>query len=121
MGAPPRDGSMGLFGSYVWDSGHARPASHRGAAPEDRNTSSQRNRSSRRRRVHKLLQQLPAVSFGTRPTPSPGQGSDCPLWAMCGRLPVGKRFSDVLSFGRCGHVCGLLLRHTKAAGHNAFR
>jgi hypothetical protein len=40
---------------------------------------------------------------------------------MCGRLPVGKGCLDVLSFGRCGHVCGLLMRHTKAAGHNAFR
>ena len=34
--------------------------------------------------------------------------------------PIGK-FFDVLSFGRCGHVCGLFMRHTKAAQHNAFR
>jgi hypothetical protein len=27
----------------------------------------------------------------------------------------------VLPFGRCGHVCGLFVRHTEAAGHNAFR
>ena len=27
----------------------------------------------------------------------------------------------VLPFGRCGHVFGLLVRHTVAAGHNAFR
>jgi hypothetical protein len=43
------------------------------------------------------------------------------ILAMCGRLSVGKGIFDVLSFGRCGHVCGLLMRHTKAAGHNAFR
>jgi hypothetical protein len=30
-------------------------------------------------------------------------------------------YFDVLSFGRCGHVCGLLMRHMVAAGHNAFR
>jgi hypothetical protein len=42
-------------------------------------------------------------------------------WVMCGRLPVGKGFLDVVSFGRCGHVCGLFVRHTSAAGHNAFR
>src|ERR1019366_1748089 len=47
--------------------------------------------------------------------------SQCLLCAMCGRLPVGKGFLDVLPFGRCGHVCGRLMRHTKAAGHNAFR
>jgi hypothetical protein len=35
--------------------------------------------------------------------------------------PFGKGFLDVLSFGRCGHVCGLFVRHTEAAGHNAFR
>jgi len=40
---------------------------------------------------------------------------------MCGRLSVGKGFLDVLPFGRCGHVCGLLMRLTLAAGHNAFR
>jgi len=40
---------------------------------------------------------------------------------MCGRLSVGKGFVDALSFGRCGHVFGLFVRHTKAAGHNAFR
>jgi hypothetical protein len=34
-----------------------------------------------------------------------------PLCAMCGRLSVGKGFLDVLPFGRCGHVCGLLMRH----------
>jgi hypothetical protein len=43
------------------------------------------------------------------------------LCAMCGRLSVGKGIFDVLSFGRCGHVCGLFVRHTEAAGHNAFR
>jgi hypothetical protein len=47
--------------------------------------------------------------------------AQCPLCAMCGRLPVGKGIFDVLSFGRCGHVCGLFVRHTEAAGHNAFR
>jgi hypothetical protein len=26
--------------------------------------------------------------------------------------PFGKVFLDVLPFGRCGHVCGLLMRHT---------
>jgi len=40
---------------------------------------------------------------------------------MCGRLSVGKGFVDALCFGRCGHVFGLFVRHTKAAGHNAFR
>jgi hypothetical protein len=51
----------------------------------------------------------------------PPWSARCPLCAMCGRLSVGKGIFDVLSFGRCGHVCGLLMRHTKAAGHNAFR
>jgi hypothetical protein len=40
---------------------------------------------------------------------------------MCGRLPVGKGIFDILSFGRCGHVCGLFVRHTEAAGYNAIR
>ena len=48
-------------------------------------------------------------------------GSNDRFGPMCGRLPFGKGFLNVLSFGRCGHVCGLLMRHTEAAGHNAFR
>ena len=30
---------------------------------------------------------------------------------MCGRLSVGKGIFDALSFGRCGHVFGLFVRH----------
>src|SRR5262245_21479193 len=48
--------------------------------------------------------------------------SSCLKGVMCGRLSLGKGFFDVLlQLGRCGHVCGLLMRHTWAAGHNAFR
>ena len=39
---------------------------------------------------------------------------------MCGRLPVGKGFLTVQLVG-CGHVFGLLMRHSMAAGHNALR
>ena len=47
----------------------------------------------------------------------------CPLSAMCGRLPVGKSFLEVLhGCGRCCHVSGLLMRRLPmAAGHNALR
>ena len=31
---------------------------------------------------------------------------------MCGRLPVGKGFFDVVHFGRCGHVFDLFVRHS---------
>ena len=60
------------------------------------------------------------VRFGSGAVIRP-RSAQCPLCAMCGRLPFGKGFLDVLSFGRCGHVCGLFVRHTEAAGHNAFR
>jgi hypothetical protein len=50
-----------------------------------------------------------------------GQVLPDPFAPLCGRLSVGKVFLDVLSFGRRGHVCGLFVRHTLAAGHNAFR
>ena len=33
--------------------------------------------------------------------------SEMTLWAMCGRLRVGKGFLHVCSIGRCGHVFGL--------------
>jgi hypothetical protein len=32
---------------------------------------------------------------------------------MCGRLRVGKSFLHVCSIGRCSHVFGLLVRHTR--------
>ena len=35
-----------------------------------------------------------------------------PLWAMCGRLRVGKSFLHVCSIGRCSHVFGLWMRFT---------
>ena len=37
----------------------------------------------------------------------------CLLCAMCGRLRVGKSFLHVCSIGRCSHVFGLLVRHTR--------
>src|SRR5665811_2611489 len=42
------------------------------------------------------------------------QSSKCypSLYAMCGRLRVGKGFLHVCSIGRCSHVFGLLVRHT---------
>src|SRR5271165_941779 len=33
--------------------------------------------------------------------------SGCLLWAMCGRLRVGKGFLHECSIGRCSHVFGL--------------
>ena len=33
--------------------------------------------------------------------------------AMCGRLRVDKDFLHVCSIGRCSHVFGLLVRHTR--------
>jgi NAD(P)-dependent dehydrogenase (short-subunit alcohol dehydrogenase family) len=46
----------------------------------------------------------------------------CRAIAVCGRLPVGKGFlRSSAMFGRCGRVFDLLMRHTNAAGHNAFR
>jgi len=74
-----------------------------------------------RERAREQADEVPPPRVAERRALARAAPSECPLGAMCGRLPVGKRFSDVLSFGRCGHVCGLLLRHTKAAGHNAFR
>jgi hypothetical protein len=35
-----------------------------------------------------------------------------PLWAMCGRLRVGKDFLHECSLGRCSHVFGLYVRFT---------
>ena len=32
---------------------------------------------------------------------------------MCGRLRVGKDFLDVCSIGRCAHVFGLCVRHSR--------
>ena len=43
-------------------------------------------------------------------TPESGHSprrSGCLLWAMCGRLRVGKDFLDERSIGRCSHVFGL--------------
>ena len=37
----------------------------------------------------------------------PSAQSKCPLWAMCGRLRVGKVFLHERSIGRCSHVFGL--------------
>jgi hypothetical protein len=34
------------------------------------------------------------------------------LWAMCGRLRVGKDFLHERSIGRCSHVFGLWVRFT---------
>jgi hypothetical protein len=39
--------------------------------------------------------------------------SECLLWAMCGRLRVGKDFLYERSIGRCSHVFGLLMRFTR--------
>jgi hypothetical protein len=38
--------------------------------------------------------------------------SELTLWAMCGRLRVGKDFLHERSIGRCSHVFGLLMRFT---------
>ena len=43
-------------------------------------------------------------------------------FAVCGRLSVGKGFlCSSARLGRCGRVFDLLVRHRRAAGHNAFR
>ena len=55
------------------------------------------------------------LNFDVRFTPESGHGSAviaCPLWAMCGRLRVGKDFLHERSIGRCSHVFGLLMRFT---------
>ena len=53
------------------------------------------------------------LNFDVRFTPNSGHSSpqlECPLWAMCGRLRVGKDFLHERSIGRCSHVFGLLMR-----------
>jgi hypothetical protein len=40
------------------------------------------------------------------------RGSEMTLWAMCGRLRVGKGFLHECSIGRSSHVFGLLVRFT---------
>jgi hypothetical protein len=53
-----------------------------------------------------LQQRLVNVHF----TPNSGHRAvtlECPLWAMCGRLRVGKDFLHERSIGRCSHVFGL--------------
>ncbi len=44
-----------------------------------------------------------------------------PLWAMCGRLRVGKCFLHACSSGRSSHVFGLFSAVHMTAGHNALR
>lgn len=55
----------------------------------------------------------------------PGRSPKLARWpslALCGRLSVGKGFfRSSVRLGRCGRVFDLLMRHTYAAGHNAFR
>jgi len=55
------------------------------------------------------------LNFDVRFTPESGHSptrSGCLLWAMCGRLRVGKDFLHERSIGRCSHVFGLLMRFT---------
>jgi hypothetical protein len=52
------------------------------------------------------MSELPPISG-----PQGGRPSS-PLWAMCGRLRVGKGFLYACSSGRSSHVFGLLARFT---------
>ena len=75
-------------------------------------------RSSHRPRFDLRIRRPPMSAMGQADKPSPAKAGLCPLLLrkrtkVGAALRVGKSFLHVCSIGRCSHVFGLLVRHTR--------